>query len=504
MKQKKWMQRKKNILYFSLSICIWILIWQIISIRVDKPIFLPSPKTAVISLTKLCKTRFFWETVAATFYRITKGFLLAIVVGSLLAVLSAFFKPVKFLFSPLLRLIKAIPVASFIILALLWMDSKNLSVLISFMMVLPVIFINVLQGFELVDNRLLEMADIFHLSLIRKIRYIYFPIIFSSFIAACRIGLGFCFKSGIAAEIIGLPEKSIGSALYKAKLYLMTDELFAWTIVIIVGSTLFEGICILLLNLLAKLVLSSYSISFSYKSFIQTDKSNHKEESINSENKIDNSKINLGSKTIDNNNTLTEDMKTLVLQDIHKSFQDHVIFKDFSYSFTNQKIIGIMGDSGIGKTTLLNLIMNLQKPDSGTIEYFHNSNKQKSYKISAVFQEDRLLEYLDASTNILATATKPLSLEEITKHLSEVGLSDVEKKPVSQFSGGMKRRIAIVRAVINPSDILILDEPFNGLDETAKAQTIHYIQKNTANRIVIMVSHDLSELAAMNAKLLHL
>jgi len=140
------------------------------------------------------------------------------------------------------------PVASFIILAFLWIDTKNLSILISFMMVVPMIYANVLWGLKATDAKLLEMAEVFHLSLLKRIIAIYIPSVTPYFISAVTIGLGFCWKAGIAAEVIGIPSGSIGERLYEAKLYLMTKELFAWTIVIIIISVLFEGLVMLLIR----------------------------------------------------------------------------------------------------------------------------------------------------------------------------------------------------------------------------------------------------------------
>lgn len=138
------------------------------------------------------------------------------------------------------QLVKSIPVASFVILVLLWVSTSRLSTIISFLMVLPVVFTNVRGGIRQVDEKLLEMAEVFRLGIWKKVRAIYLPAVKPSFLTACSIGLGFCFKSGIAAEVIGLPANSIGGELYKAKLYLMTPELFAWTIVIVAASVLFE------------------------------------------------------------------------------------------------------------------------------------------------------------------------------------------------------------------------------------------------------------------------
>ncbi len=164
----------------------------------------------------------------------------AVTAGSLLASLSYISPVIKELILPLMKVIKTIPVASFVILALVWIHSVNLSVLISFLMVLPVVYINFLEGLCSTDEKLLQMAEVFDISGWKKIRAIYIPAVLPHFISAVSVGLGFCWKSGIAAEVIGIPSGSIGERLYEAKLYLMTKELFAWTIVIIIISILFE------------------------------------------------------------------------------------------------------------------------------------------------------------------------------------------------------------------------------------------------------------------------
>ena len=212
-----------------------------------------SPWETVKTLFVLIRTPEFWKAVGYSFAKIALGFFLALGAGVLCAVAASAFGVVRALLNPMLRLIKAVPVASFIILALFWLSSsKNLSVLISFLMVLPVIYTNVLQGIESTDKELLEMASVFRVSVGKRIRYIYIPAVMPYFVSACSVGLGFCFKSGIAAEIIGLPANSNGERLYEAKLYLLTEELFAWTVVIVLVSVVFEKAVMLLVKALAK------------------------------------------------------------------------------------------------------------------------------------------------------------------------------------------------------------------------------------------------------------
>ncbi|MDE7185485.1 MAG: ABC transporter permease subunit, partial [Lachnospiraceae bacterium] len=181
-------------------------------------------------------TVIFWKAIFFTLSRIALGFFLAVLAGSALAGLSSRFCRVHELAAPLMLTVKSVPVASFIILALIWFSSRNLSVLISFLMVLPIIYTNVLGGIRNVDRQLLEMAQVFRISRLRVVRYIYLPQIMPFFYSACRISLGLSWKAGAAAEVIGMPRGSIGERLQQAKIYLDTPDLFAWTIVVVALS----------------------------------------------------------------------------------------------------------------------------------------------------------------------------------------------------------------------------------------------------------------------------
>ena len=150
--------------------------------------------------------------------------------------------------------LKAVPVASFVILALIWAGSRNLSVVIAFLVVLPVIYVNTLAGLQSTDRKLLEMAVVFRMPVWRKIRFIYLPALVPYLVSGCRIALGMSWKSGVAAEVIGLPNGSIGDALYRAKITLSTGELFAWTFVIILLSAWFEKLFLLLLDCVTRAV----------------------------------------------------------------------------------------------------------------------------------------------------------------------------------------------------------------------------------------------------------
>ena len=231
------------------AVIFWLAVWQAASMALDQEILLVSPISVIVRLFSLMTTLPFWESIWFSFIRICSGFLAAVIAGTLLAALSVRFRRISELLAPLMLAVKAIPVASFIILVLIWIPSRNLSVFISFLMVLPVIYTNVLDGIRSANADLLEMARVFSIPVWRKIRYIYIFQVFPFFRSACTISLGLCCKSGIAAEVIGIPDGSIGENLYQAKIYLNTPDLFAWTLVIVLISLGFEKLFLFLLDL---------------------------------------------------------------------------------------------------------------------------------------------------------------------------------------------------------------------------------------------------------------
>lgn len=226
----------------------WLAVWQLCSMTLNQQILLVSPLQVIIRLGELAVTLKFWRAVGFTLLRITLGFLLGVTAGTALAALSARFKRAEELFAPLLLAIKSVPVASFIILALIFFSSRNLAVLISFLIVLPVIYGNVLGGIRAADRQLLEMASVFRISKKRRVRYVYVPQVLPYFMSACTSALGLSWKSGVAAEVIGMPSGSIGERLQQAKIYLDTPDLFAWTLVIVLLSLAFEKLFLALIK----------------------------------------------------------------------------------------------------------------------------------------------------------------------------------------------------------------------------------------------------------------
>jgi NitT/TauT family transport system ATP-binding protein len=183
---------------------------------------------------------------------------------------------------------------------------------------------------------------------------------------------------------------------------------------------------------------------------------------------------------------------TIEIKDVSKSYDGHQVLKDFNLNIESEHSYIITGPSGCGKTTLLRLILGLEKPDSGTVKLL-GDYKYPFINSGMVFQEDRLCEEENAVTNVTMVSKKVFKetvIEELKKLLPE----EVIFKPVKELSGGQKRRVAIVRACAVPSDILILDEPFTGLDDEARRTAIAYIRDKQGSGPLVITSHDTKDL----------
>ena len=230
------------------AVAFWLIVWHAGSVAIGQKLLLVSPVDAARTLFRLMGTANFYLAVFGSFGRILAGFLFGVLLGTALAALAYAVPLLAVLLSPLMQAIKATPVASFVILALIFISSRYLSVLMGFLMVLPMIYTNVLTGLKNTDRKLIEMAKVFRMSPGAKIRAIYLPSAYPHFLSACALSLGMSWKAGIAAEVIGLPDQSIGEALYQAKIFFSTPELFAWTLAIILLSVGLEKAVMLLVR----------------------------------------------------------------------------------------------------------------------------------------------------------------------------------------------------------------------------------------------------------------
>ena len=220
----------------------WLCVWQLLALWVGNGLLLPSPVAGVVRLGQLALTAGFWKVTALSLLRVVLGSALAVVLGVLLAVICCRWKLADTLFAPMVTVIKSTPVASFIVLLLLWLGRDLLPVVIVVLMALPVIWGNVCAGIRNTDPLLLRTAKVFGFTRRRTLRRVYIPSVMPHFLSGCRTALGLGWKAGIAAEVLTVPALSIGKLLMEAKQYWEVTDLFAWTLVVILCSLIIEKV----------------------------------------------------------------------------------------------------------------------------------------------------------------------------------------------------------------------------------------------------------------------
>ncbi|MDE6687417.1 MAG: ATP-binding cassette domain-containing protein [Lachnospiraceae bacterium] len=470
-----------------LIIAFWLVVWQIVCRIVDNPIFFAGPLEMIKELVHMAGSRDFIESVLNSLLRIMGGFCIAFLLACLLASAAYHCKLLEDLLSPFVTFIKSVPVASVVVLLLIWFGAKYLSIYVTFMVVFPNIYLNVLNGLKNTDQDLLEMAEVFHLSLIQKLFYIYRPAVMPYLLSGTVISVGMSFKSGVAAEVIGLPVSSIGEGLYNAKIYLNTAGVFAWTAVIIALSSLAEWLVVGLLKRLGRQDLGNLKRRSRGRAGQSHAISGHADEAV------------------------AREETALILEDVTVSFGEKKVLNHMNASFDPDRVYCVMGPSGCGKTTLLRVCAGLQETMGGRVGIQRKQCHQKTSgskkdvtnrKIGMVFQEDRLCMQLSALNNVLLTADRQYSTEIVISLLSEIFPKEALQQPAIELSGGMRRRIAVARAVLSDADCLLLDEPFAGLDEENHERLSRWILQNRNGRLLVVTTHDEADIRRMGAVVL--
>lgn len=230
----------KKLIRLTAPAAFWLGLWVLAAKLIDQPLFLPGPRLVFSTLMELASGRTFWVHVAVTFLRIVSGAALGILAGAALGVLTHFSRTLDVLLSPAVRVVRAAPVVSFIILVILWAGSDRVPAIICAMMVCPVVWEDLRAGLSSPGRDLLEMARSYGIGPLRRARYIYLPASLPYLKSGILSSLGLAWKSGVAAEVLCTPRRAVGTQVYYSKLYLETPALFAWTLVVVALSLLLE------------------------------------------------------------------------------------------------------------------------------------------------------------------------------------------------------------------------------------------------------------------------
>ncbi len=231
---------KSALLFKILAVALALLTWEITALVLSDELILVSPVRVLVRLVTIWGEDGILFSVLMSFLRIVGGFFLALIAGALLALLAGRFPLMETLLFPYMAVVKAVPVVSFIVLAYVWMPSRHIPVLISFLIVLPTVYTSLLSGIKAKDERLEEMADLFGVSPLRRFLFLRLPRLEPHVLSAVSLGAGLAWKSGIAAEVMTVPDASIGEWMYYASLWLQNADLFALTIILVLLSVLFE------------------------------------------------------------------------------------------------------------------------------------------------------------------------------------------------------------------------------------------------------------------------
>lgn len=445
-RRNKWLRRIA-------IIAAWLIVWQIVSMCVNNSILLVGPVTTFCVLINKVAEILFWKSILGSMLRITAGFLAGWLLGLLLAAASGYCTWVEEILRPFMTLIKTIPVASFVVLFLIWFRTDFLAVIISMFVVLPNVYLNTLEGIKSTDVKLLEMAAVYEIHPLDKFFYIYRPVLKPFWESCMKLSIGMSWKSGVAAEVIGIPEASIGEQLYMSKIYLDTAGVLAWTVAIVLISTLCE-----------KVFLGMWSQFLEWQPKCRG--------SVHSEKWMPGKTAYTPSA-----DTLTSPVM-LCLSGVTKAFGENCLFKDICAEYERGKIYYFRTPSGSGKTTLFRIMTGLEKPDSGTV--------WRTEMPAYAFQEDRLCEAYDALKNLELVCGNE---EEAIRYLMPFLDKEEMHKPCSRLSGGMKRRVAVARAFAARQSIVLLDEPFAGLDDENRKKMQAYIEEYGRDKAVLIATH---------------
>ena len=234
-------------------------VWYLVSSRIGIDLIFPSPEAVFTELWLLVTNQSdslirygveynFWFITILSLIRVIWGVLISIILGTLLAYLTSVSRLLNTLLTPALSAVKATPVASFIILAMLWFEKTTLPVFITALIVVPIVWANVSEGIRAVDPQLRQVTRVYRFSLFKSLFRLYIPSVAPYFLAACQSSLGMAWKAGVAAEILAVPEIAIGSEIFYSKQYMEPATLFAWSLIVIVLSLIIEKLFVLLLK----------------------------------------------------------------------------------------------------------------------------------------------------------------------------------------------------------------------------------------------------------------
>lgn len=444
-------------------IAFWLVVWQVASMLDSSGILLCGPLDALLALCRLSCAQTFWSSIWFSTLRIVAGVLLGYIIAGVLAAASWHMSTVRILLQPALLAIKSTPVACVVVILLIWIGAANVSVITVLLLVVPAIYFALCTGLDNMNAGKRELFEVFGIRGQRRFFALIWPAVLPYLEAASSTVLGMSWKAGIAAELIGVPAGSLGERIYQAKLLLETPDLFAWTFCVICLSWLFEHGAMALLRgtwpCAAKLALRAP------RDLMESGHGNSD--------------------------------ASLRAQGLLIGYGAEPLCEPLDFALGLSSCLCLQAPSGTGKTTLLRTMARLQKPLGGALE-------NAARGCSMMFQDACFVEDLDVLDNILLFARRGFSRKDARDLACELLPKDALSRPVRELSGGQRRRVELARAFAAPGELVLLDEPFGGLDAQAHSCALAFVKRHGAGRIVVFATHDANDAQALTAQVLEL
>lgn len=446
-----------------ISVIILLFAWQILAWVIHLPDLVPSVPMLIKTLAGLFVSGTFYQSVGATITRGLAGMFLSLVSAAVVSILFARNKWVYELFRPMLAIMRSIPVISFILLALIFLNPESIPLMIAFLTMFPLLTENLTNGIRNKRKGLTIMARQFRIGQYNQISQVIYPQLKPFLYSGLASASGFGWRAVIMGEVLSQCNLGIGSEMKRAQTFIAVPELMAWTLVAIAISFIFDkGI-----NWLGE---QQIPVSYTKRksALLLEDKSGN-----------------------------------IVLEDVSFRYKEAVSIAHFSSTFCKGRIYGISAPSGTGKTTLLNLINGSLQPDEGKVVI-------QADKIASVFEEPELLHHLTVLENVafpLASRYDKFCAEQKALNMLEmVELTSFANRYPDELSFGQQQRTSIARALTFPSPFLLMDEPFKGLDSALSQRIIERIRQRQKNdqQTILFTSHNQEELKLLADEIISL
>lgn len=446
------------------AIGLWVLVWQLASMLVKSNLLLSGPVETFARLCQLLVQPKFLSIVWFSSARILSGFLLAYASAVVLAIVAHRWPQVGSLLAPAIQVLKAVPLACVIVLLLMWVGSRAVSGPAVFLAVFPAVYFSCAEGLANVDAKVGEMLTAFRVrGAVRLCAHVW-PSVLPYLVGTAKNVCGMAWKAGIAAELIGSPMGSVGERIYQSKILLETADLFAWTIVVVALSVLCEQLFVALLARSGRLsrrlalALARHGWGVAPSDSVPSG---------------------------------------IMLENVTLGYPNAVVARGVNASCGPGSRSVLSEASGTGKTTFLRTV-------AGLLPVLDGKSLLLPPTVSMVFQEARLIEEMTAVQNVQLVAGGACDEGTIRVALAELLPAAAHDVPVAELSGGQRRRVELVRALLCPASAVLLDEPFASLDAHTHEAAASFVRHRVQGRTLLVASHAPSDAQLLGAEELRL